>query len=69
MFVDLAVTVFPVVELALTDPNPTDQPLRGQFGPFFPVANVVDDLIAAGTMRSMVDGEPNFLLEFPKFFF
>ena len=63
MFVDLAVTASPVVELALADPNPTDQPFRGQFGSLFPIANVVDDLIAG------IVGNPTSFQSSPSSFF
>jgi hypothetical protein len=45
MFVDLAVTLPPVVELALADAQPLDELLGRDLRPIRPVASVIDDLV------------------------
>ena len=47
VFVDFAVTLSPVVELAQTDSDPLDDLLGRDFRPVRPIANVVDDLITS----------------------
>lgn len=46
VFVDLAVAFLPVIELARADSQPGDEAVSGDLGPFRPVADVVDDLVA-----------------------
>ena len=67
MFIDLAITASPVIELALRDADPAHQLLRGQFRSLFPVANVVDDLIASivGNPTSC-QSSPSTFLALPK---
>jgi hypothetical protein len=45
MFIDLAVTLPPVIELALADAQPLDELLGRDLRPIRPVASVIDDLI------------------------
>ena len=63
VFVDFAVALPPVVELAQTDSDPLDDLLGRDFRPVRPVTNVVDDLIAS------VVGNPGSGQSSPRTFF
>ncbi len=63
MFVDLAVTLSPVIELAQAKAQPLDEPLGRNLRSFRPIANVVDDLIAS------VMGNPGSSQSSPSTFF
>jgi hypothetical protein len=47
VLVDTAIASPPGVELALGDPQPADQAMRGDLGAIGPVADVIDDLVAS----------------------
>ncbi len=63
VFVDLAIALFPLVELAGSQVEPVEQLLGGEFGTVGPVGDVVDDLVAR------VVGNPASLQSSPSSFF
>jgi hypothetical protein len=63
VLVDLAVAVFPVVELAGAQTNPPQQSAGGKLGALGPVVDVVDDLVAG------VVGNPSAIQGSPSSFF
>jgi hypothetical protein len=56
VLVDAAVAGAPGVELALGDPQPADQAMRGDFRAIGPVADVIDDLVA-GVVGNPASGQ------------
>lgn len=63
VFVDLAIAVFPLVELAGSQLEPVEQLFGRQFGTLGPVADVIDDLVAR------VVGNPTSFQSSPSSFF
>ena len=63
VLVDLAVAVLPVVELALAQAQPAQEPLGGQLGALGPAVHVIDHLVAG------VVGNPTSVQSSPLAFF
>ena len=63
VLVDLALTVFPVVELAGTQAQPTKELTRRELRPLGPVVDIVDDFV------TRVMGNPGSLQSSPSSFF
>ena len=47
VLIDLAIASFPIVKLARTEPQPTQQAFGGQLRTVRPVADVIDDFVAS----------------------